>query len=111
MNSLRKLKQTLNPSSCGRWFCTALSTGCGGTLYAVHAGNATARWEEAKAMGAMRLAPYEYHLADEHLKKASEEASRAEYSDALELLRLAEAFAEQAIQTSRAVAARTQEAK
>jgi len=76
-------------------------SGCGGTLYAVYATSTSSRVEEAKAAGAVEYAPYLYYLAQEHMKKASEEASRAEYGDALHLIKLADHYAEQAIETSR----------
>jgi hypothetical protein len=77
------------------------STGCGGTLYAIHAGAASSKVEEAKAVGAEQLAPYEYYLAVEHMKKASEEASQADYGDAVDLAEMAEEFATKAIKLSR----------
>ncbi len=77
------------------------STGCGGTLYAVSASSASSKVEEAKAVGAEQLAPYEYYLAVEHLKKASEEASQADYGDAEELASDAEKFADKAIRLAR----------
>lgn len=78
-----------------------VSTGCGGTLYAVSASSASSKVEEAKAVGAEQLAPYEYYLAVEHLKKASEEASQADYGDAEELASEAEKFADKAIRLAR----------
>ena len=77
------------------------STACGGTLYAVQAGAASGKVEEAKAVGAEQLAPYEYYLAVEHLKKASEEASQADYGDAVDLADSAEEFADKAIKLAR----------
>jgi hypothetical protein len=76
-------------------------TGCGGVLYAVNAGSASSKVEEAKALGAEQLAPYEYYLAVEHLKKASFEASQADYGDANDLAEAAEEFADKAIKLSR----------
>ena len=78
-----------------------VSTSCGGTLYAVQAGAASSKVEEAKAVGAETLAPYEYYLAVEHLKKASEEASQADYRDAVDLAELAEEYADKAIKLAR----------
>jgi hypothetical protein len=75
--------------------------GCGGTLYAIQASSASGKIEEAKAMGAEKLAPYEYYLAEEHMKKASEEAATAEYGDAVDLADKAEKYAEKAISLSR----------
>jgi hypothetical protein len=80
---------------------TAALTSCGGSLYAIQAGAASSKLEEAKAIGAERLAPYEYYLADEHMRKASEEASQADYGDAVDLAEMAEEFADKAIKLSR----------
>jgi len=79
----------------------ALSTGCGGTLYAVQASAASSKVNEAKAVGAEKLAPYEFYLAEEHMKKASEEASQANYGDAVEMAEKAEEAADKAIKLSR----------
>ena len=82
--------------------CCALgSAGCGGTLYAVQASAASSKVNEARAVGAERLAPYEFYLAEEHMKKASEEASQANYGDAVELAERAEEAADKAIKLSR----------
>jgi hypothetical protein len=78
-----------------------LGTGCGGTLYAVQASSANSKVSEARAVGAEKLAPYEFYLAEEHLKKASEEASQANYGDAVELAEKAEEAADKAIKLSR----------
>lgn len=75
--------------------------GCGGTLYAVQATAASSKLEEARAVGAERLAPYEFYLADEHMKKASEEASQANYGDAIDLAEKAEESADKAIKLAR----------
>jgi hypothetical protein len=77
------------------------TSACGGTLYAVQAGAASAKVEEAKAVGAEQLAPYEYYLAVEHMKKASEEASNADYGDAVDLAEASEEFADKAIKLAR----------
>ena len=63
----------------------ALLVGCGGVRYAVAINAAAARVEQAKALGADRLAPFEYYFAKEHLEQAQIEASEASYSDAIEL--------------------------
>jgi hypothetical protein len=75
--------------------------GCGGTLYAIQAVAASSKFEEAKAVGAEKLAPYEYYLADEQLKKASEEASQANYGDAVDLADEAEKNADKAVKLAR----------
>lgn len=79
----------------------ALLSGCGGVFYAVQASSASSKFSEAKAVGAEKLAPYEFYLAEEHLKKASEEASQANYGDAAELAEKAEEAADKAIKLSR----------
>jgi hypothetical protein len=77
--------------------------GCGGVLYSARANSVSSKIESAKEMNAETLSPYEYYSAKEHAEKAAEEASRADYGDALELLDEAEAFADKAIQQAGAV--------
>jgi hypothetical protein len=76
----------------------ALLVGCGGVRYAVAINAASARVEEAKALGADRLAPFEYYFAKEHLEQAQIEASEASYSDAIHLANEAAAHASAAIE-------------
>jgi len=76
---------------------SALS-GCGGVQYAVVVNGAASRVEEARAIGAEQLAPYEYYYAKEHLEQAQIEASEASYSDAARLAREAEEYATKAIE-------------
>src|SRR5262245_38857553 len=65
------------------WLAALLGcSGCGNTLYSIHANAASSRLEEARELGAEKLAPYEYYFAKEHLQKAQEEAAEADYSDA-----------------------------
>jgi hypothetical protein len=75
-------------------------SGCGGVHYAIVVNSAAARVEEAKAVGAEQLAPYEYYYAKEHLEQAQLEASEASYSDAANLAEEAETFANKAIELS-----------
>ena len=76
-------------------------TGCGNTLYAFQV-NATAnKVEEAKELGAEKLAPYEYYYAKEHLEKAQEEAAAADYGDAVDLAAIGEEFADKAIRLTK----------
>ncbi|MCS6899581.1 MAG: DUF4398 domain-containing protein [Myxococcales bacterium] len=82
-------------------FATLGASGCGGVLYAVQASSASSKVNEARAIGAEKLAPYEFYLAEEHLYKASEEASQANYGDAADLAEKAEEAAEKAIKLSR----------
>jgi hypothetical protein len=88
------------------WRVTALVvglavTGCGGTLYAVSSANASARLAEAKALHAERLAPYEYHYAEEHLRAAMEEAALADYGDAIDFADTAAEYASKAIKLAK----------
>ncbi len=71
--------------------------GCGGVQYAVIVNAASARLEEARAVGAEQLAPYEYYYAREHLEQAQIESAEASYSDAVDLARKAEEYANKAI--------------
>jgi hypothetical protein len=74
--------------------------GCGGVHYALAVNAAASRVEEAKALGAEQLAPYEYYFAAEHLRQAQIEAGEASYSDAANLAAEAEEHANQAIELS-----------
>ena len=78
-----------------------LLAGCGGSLYAIEATGASAKLEEAKALGAEKQAPYEYYLAREHLNKASEEAAQGDYGDAIDLAEIADEAADKAIRLTR----------
>jgi hypothetical protein len=62
---------------------------------------AASRVEEAKAVGAEQLAPYEYYYAKEHLEKAQEEAAEADYGDAIDLANTSEEYADKAIRLTR----------
>jgi len=76
----------------------ALTTGCGGLHYAIAVNSASARVEEAKALGADQLAPYEYYYAKAHLEQAQIESAEANYSDAANLAEEAETSAAKAIE-------------
>ena len=78
-----------------------LATGCGNLVYAIQVNSASNRVEEAKELGAEKLAPYEYYYAKEHLDKAQEEAAEASYSDAINLAEESEEFAEKAIRLTK----------
>jgi len=73
-------------------------TGCGGAHYLLAVNSASSRVEEAKAVGADQLAPYEYYYAREHLEQAQVEAAEASYSDAANLAEEAEQYASKAIE-------------
>jgi len=74
--------------------------GCGSVHYAIAVNAAASRVEEAKALGADQLAPYEYYFAAAHLRQAELEAQEASYSDAANLAEEAEEHANTAIQLS-----------
>jgi len=76
-------------------------SGCGGLVYAVQAGAAASKLEQAKEVGAEQRAPYEYYLAREHMTKAQDEASQGDYGDAIDLAEIAEQSADKAIQLAR----------
>jgi len=79
------------------------SAGCGGVWYPARINTVEGKVEQAKEVGAEQYAPYEYYSAKERVLKAREEASRADYGDAIDLLEEAESFAEKAIAQARAV--------
>lgn len=72
-------------------------TACGGVYYTVSVNAAEARVEQARQMGADRVAPYEYYYAKEHLRQAQVEAATASYSDAAAYAETAETYAQKAI--------------
>lgn len=79
----------------------SMTAGCGGVIYSVKASSASSKLETAEALGAERLAPYEYWYAHEHLWKAMEEAATADYGDAIDFADTAEEYAEKAIKLSK----------
>ena len=95
------------PGLPARWtaafagLCLAGSTGCGGFFYAIDASSAASKIETAQALGAEKYAPYEYYYAYEHLWKAMEEASAADYGDAIDFADVAEEYADKAITLSK----------
>jgi hypothetical protein len=78
----------------------SVAWGCGGVHYAIAVNSAASRVEEARALGADQLAPYEYYFAKEHLQQAQLEAAEASYSDAANLAQEAEEHANTAIELS-----------
>lgn len=76
------------------------AAGCGNVIYAVHANAASAKLEEARELRAEELAPYEYTMAQEHLKKARTEAAEANYGDAITFAESSEKHSEKAVQLS-----------
>lgn len=81
--------------------CGPALTGCGGIYYAVNASGAASRLEEAKAVGAEQLAPYEYYYAKAHFERAQVEASEASYSDAASFAETAEEYAAKATELAK----------
>src|SRR4051812_46435109 len=101
------MKTKSSGSAAPRWLLALASamalgaTGCGGFFYALDASAASSRIEEAQALGAEKYAPYEYYYAYEHLWKAMEEASSADYGDAIDFADAAEKSANKAIELSK----------
>ena len=81
--------------------CLVGTTGCGGFFYAINASSAASKLETAQALGAEKYAPYEYYYAYEHLWKAMEEASSADYGDAIDFASTATKYADKAIVLSK----------
>jgi hypothetical protein len=78
--------------------CALGVSGCGGVHYAIAVNSAASSVEEARAVGAEQLAPYEYYYAKEHLEQAQVEAAEASYSDAANLAETAEEYARKAVE-------------
>jgi hypothetical protein len=79
------------------------SVGCGGVAYTARINSVEGKVEHAKEVQAEAFAPYYYYSAKERVLKAREEAARADYSDALDLLDEAEEDADKAITQAEAV--------
>jgi hypothetical protein len=73
------------------------ASGCGGFFYALNTTAATSKIEKAQALGAEKYAPFEFYSAQEHLKKAMEEAAAADYGHAIHYADSAETYADKAI--------------
>ena len=82
---------------------SAGATGCGGVAYTARINSVEGKIEHAKEVQAEAYAPYYYYSAKERALKAREEAARADYQDALDLLDEAENDADQAITQAEAV--------
>ena len=87
--------------ACGVSFGGA--SGCGGVAYTARINSVEGKVEHAKEVQAEAYAPYVYYSAKERVMKAREEAARADYSDALDLLDEAEEDADKAITQAEAV--------
>lgn len=77
-----------------------MGPGCG-IGYTVRSLSAAATLEEARTLGAPRLAEYEYYYAEAMLEKSREEAAEAAYGDAIEMADIAEEYATKAVELSR----------
>jgi hypothetical protein len=77
--------------------------GCGGVVYAVHVARASDALARAEQLEAATRAPYEYHFALEHLKKARSEAAAADFGDADRLAAVAFDYANRAVQLAQRV--------
>lgn len=102
---------TRGSRTAGRFITAALAlcvsglilpaVGCGHTVFVIQVGSASNKLEEARELGAEKLATYEFYYASEHLRKARAEAAEADYSDAIDFAEISEQFAEKAIRLSR----------
>jgi hypothetical protein len=79
----------------------ALSSGCAAAASAVNTSRAAAAVEAARKSGAGAEHEYEMTLAQAYLDKAREEASEAQYLDAIHYAQYARSFAENAVRKSR----------
>jgi hypothetical protein len=78
-------------------------TGCGNALYVTRVARASDELTRAEQLDAASKAPYEYHYALEHLRKARSEAGEADYADAAALAETAYRHAARAIQRAQRV--------
>jgi hypothetical protein len=79
------------------------TTACGNAIYAARITQASEELARAEQLGAEARAPYEYHYAVEHLRKARSEAMEADYGDAIALARVAYDYANRAVQVAQHV--------
>jgi hypothetical protein len=80
----------------------ALATaGCGSIYYGIISGGARSKLRDAKALGAEKLAPYEYTYAEAHIREASRKANEASWGDAANLAEEAERAALKAVVITR----------
>ena len=76
---------------------------CGNTLYAIRISQASDAVARAEQLEAPVRAPYEYHFALEHLRKARSEATEADFGDAERLAETALDYARRALQVAQRV--------
>jgi hypothetical protein len=71
---------------------------CGGIIYTDKVNTVSHKLELARDTKAEEYAPFEYYTAKEHLLKAQEQASKADYGDAIDLLNEADHAVDHALQ-------------
>lgn len=74
-----------------------VASGCGPVMYQSAVSQAEGALVSARENNAHWYAPYEYHYAQANLDKAYEEASHAEYEDAVNLAKAAQDYAGRAL--------------
>jgi hypothetical protein len=67
------------------------------SIYVVRASSALARAEESEAA---KLAPYEFHYADEHLKQARREVGHSDFQAAAKCAKIATEYGNKAVEIS-----------
>ncbi len=77
-------------------------TGCGAAAYSYNVVRAARSVEQAKQVGADKLAPFEMTLARAYLNKAREESAEAAYQDAVHFAQMSRSVADRAAERSRA---------
>ncbi len=87
--------------SCTLLALAGLASGCAAAASAVNTSRAAAAVEAARESGAGSENEYEMTLAQAYLDKAREEASEAQYLDAIHYAKYARSFAENAVRKSR----------
>ena len=81
----------------------AAALGCGNALYAIRISQASDAMARAEQLEAPVRAPYEYHFALEHLRKARSEAAEADFGDAERLAATALDYANRAVRLAQRV--------
>jgi uncharacterized protein DUF4398 len=79
------------------------ASACGNTLYAIRIARASDALARAEQLEAPVRAPYEYHFALEHLRKARSEAAEADFGDAERLAQTAFDYANRAVKVAQRV--------
>jgi hypothetical protein len=78
-------------------------SGCSSTMCALRLAQASDEVARAEQLDAARRAPYEYHYALEHLRKARSEGQHADLGDALRLADIAHEYASRAVRVAQRV--------